>query len=162
MGRRWIADASPLIVLAKIGYERLLPDLCEELIIPSAVAEEIQAGASDDPARSWVLGQGSRYVRQIESLSNAVVSWDLGRGETTVLSYAHEQAGAEVIVDDRAARNCAVSLGIPVRGTMGVILLAKKAGIIRRAGPLLDDIAGAGLHVAPDVLRAAWRLAEED
>jgi len=37
---------------------------------------------------------------------------------------------APVIVDDLAARRCAVALGIPVRGTLGLVLTAKQRGTI--------------------------------
>ena len=48
---RWIVNASPLICLAKAGYLDLLLKLPGEVIVPSAVLEEIQAGQSDDLAQ---------------------------------------------------------------------------------------------------------------
>jgi hypothetical protein len=51
MTERWVINASPLIVLARIGYERLLCDLPDQAVIPQAVASEIEVGHQDDPAR---------------------------------------------------------------------------------------------------------------
>ncbi len=51
MTERWVINASPLIVLARIGYERLLCDLPDQAVIPQAVASEIEVGPQDDPAR---------------------------------------------------------------------------------------------------------------
>jgi len=48
---KWVLNASPVICLARAGYERLLIDIPENSLIPEAVAEEIQAGPQDDPAR---------------------------------------------------------------------------------------------------------------
>ncbi|MGA3115684.1 MAG: hypothetical protein ABSF90_14775 [Syntrophobacteraceae bacterium] len=41
MPRRWAVNASPLITLAKIGQLSLLHELCEEMVIPAGVKEEI-------------------------------------------------------------------------------------------------------------------------
>jgi predicted nucleic acid-binding protein len=43
---RWIVNASPVIVLAKIGRLSLLSHLCKELLVPKAVAAEILAGSA--------------------------------------------------------------------------------------------------------------------
>lgn len=53
------------------------------------------------------------------------------------------------------ARNCARSLKIPVRGTLGVVLLAKKEGRIPSAREILDELMGAGYHIRPNIMRQA-------
>ena len=52
----WIANASPVIVLAKAGYLRLLNDLPRHLLLPDTVAAEILAGPASDPARKALEG----------------------------------------------------------------------------------------------------------
>jgi predicted nucleic acid-binding protein len=42
--RKWVIDASPLITLAKIGQVSLLSELCDEMVIPGGVVEEIDCG----------------------------------------------------------------------------------------------------------------------
>ena len=56
--RNWVVDASPLILLAKVDQKRLLTQLPDALVIPAPVAEEIQTGPEDDPARRWLLQAG--------------------------------------------------------------------------------------------------------
>lgn len=104
MSRRWVTDASPLIVLARLGSIQLLPGLADELIIPGAVGDEVLQGAEDDPARSWLVRSGRPYVAAAVPLSPVVAAWDLGRGENAVLSWACEHPGWVAVVDDRAAR----------------------------------------------------------
>jgi predicted nucleic acid-binding protein len=58
--RRWVVNASPLIILGKIGQLSLLPQLAEALVIPTAVASEVEAGRADDPAQQWLKVQASR------------------------------------------------------------------------------------------------------
>lgn len=85
----------------------------------------------------------------------------MGRGETDVISWAYLNPGYEAILDDRLARNCAASLGIPVRGTVGVILLAKQEGLLSEVKPLLSRLMESGFRIGPELLQEAYELAEE-
>ena len=161
MSRRWVANASPVIVLQKIGRIDLLTTLCDELVVPEGVAEEVLRGDEDDPSVRWMRDEGQRLIVRDAPLTPDVGAWDLGQGEAAVLSWAHQNPGYEVIVDDRAARNCAASLGIPVRGTLGVLLLAKKSGLLERVEPVVQKIVAAGLHVHPRLCDEVLRLAGE-
>lgn len=161
MNRRWVVNASPLIILGKLSLLHLLPELAETLIVPAAVAEEVSQGPEADQARTWISGTGSRFVRDASPIEPVVAGWDLGAGETHVLSWAVRGRGFEVILDDLASRKCAASLAIPVRGTLGVLLTAKKDGRLAHLQPFLDQAVGAGLHISPEVLVAVRRLAGE-
>ena len=162
MGRRWVVDASPLILLGKIGRIDLLPRLCPELVVPGAVVEELDRGPSADAARRWVHEAGSRFVQAVADLSPQVVAWDLGLGETEVLSLCHGQADREAVLDDRLARNCAAALGVAVRGTFAVVVLAKKAGLIQAVRPFIAQLVEEGIRVDPSVIARALSLAGED
>jgi len=49
MPERWVLNASPIIVLARVGQEHLFDALTDELVVPRAVAEEIEVGLVNDP-----------------------------------------------------------------------------------------------------------------
>jgi len=115
MPKKWVVNASPLIILGKIGLLELLPSLAEELVIPEGVKAEIEAGPFDDPAHRWLIDSGKRFVRNVGPIEPTVLYWDLGRGETEVLSWAHHNPEFEAILDDQAARRCALSLGINIQ-----------------------------------------------
>jgi predicted nucleic acid-binding protein len=53
MPKKWVVNASPLIVLARINHLFLLHNLAEEIVVPAGVAKEIGHGPDDDPARQW-------------------------------------------------------------------------------------------------------------
>lgn len=72
----------------------------------------------------------------------------LGAGESSVLAFAYQHAGVEAIIDDLAARKCAAGLGIPVRGTLGIVLVAKKRGLIPSARAVMEDLIQAGLYLS--------------
>jgi predicted nucleic acid-binding protein len=92
----WVVNASPIIVLAKIGHLDLLINLSREILVPQAVVDEISAGPLGDPAWEAIeSGWGTRAEPQSE--------WGLGPGETFVLALALEQAPAIAVLDDAAA-----------------------------------------------------------
>lgn len=161
MRNSWVVNASPLILLAKVGRLDLLSDLADKLVIPAAVAAEILAGPVADPAGQWLRGDGAPWIRADAPLDPAVAAWDLGAGETAVLNWACQQRDFEAILDDRAARKCALIQRIPYRGTIGVILAAKKQGLIPAAKPVCDQVVQAGLLIDRNVLQGALSLAGE-
>ena len=161
MKNSWIVNASPLILLAKVGQIHLLLDLTQELVVPAAVAGEVQAGPASDPAGRWLRSEGARWVQADLSVDPAIAAWDLGSGETAVLNWASQRRTFEAILDDRAARKCALIHRIPYRGTLGVILAAKKAGLIPAAKPVCNQIVEAGLRIDASVLQGALRLVGE-
>jgi predicted nucleic acid-binding protein len=157
-----VVNASPLIVLARINHLFLLQHLAEEIVVPAGVAKEIAQGPGDDPAREWLRSDGQSLVREVEVVPSVIIAWNLGLGESEVLAWAYQNAGYEAVLDDRAAKNCALSLNIPVRGTIGVLLLAKRLGHLQLITPVLQQLEKAGFRIDPTVLSTAKKLADED
>ncbi len=133
----------------------MLLKLPDEVIVPSAVVEEIQAGQSDDPAQV-ALTSGRFPVSMIPVLPE-ILAWDLGKGETAVLSYALSNPGWTAIIDDRAARKCALSFSIPTKGTLAVVILAKKHGLVNSAGDVMRSLRAAGLRLDDETIRVALK-----
>lgn len=77
--------------------------------------------------------------------------WRLGLGESAVLTLA-AQHNIEAIMDDFAERKYAARLHIPVRGTLGIVLMAKQRGIIPNARPVMEDMMETGLYLSKKVL----------
>jgi predicted nucleic acid-binding protein len=159
--RKWVVNASPLIVLANIDRIAFLRSLSTDLVVPGAVADEIRAGSKRDTAQHWLEIQGHGHIRPVDRIDSTVSAWDLGAGESQVLTWTRQNPEYEAILDDRAARDCAITLGIQVRGTLGVVLLAKREGLIPFVQPVFDELLDVGLHIAPDVLARALKLAGE-
>ena len=126
MSRRWVADASPIILLAKAGRPGLLSAPAQDLLVPEVVAEEIRQGPPEDPAREWLEEVGERFVEATNPVEPEIAAWDLGQGESRVLSSACRRERWTAIVDDRSARRCTQGLGGPTVGTLGVLVVAKK------------------------------------
>jgi len=157
--RKWALDASPTILLAKISLISLVAELCSEAIIPSGVAQEIQVGPDEDPAKKWLMQKGN--IKEVSQIEPTVVAWDLGLGENHVLSWCYQNEGYEAILDDGLARKCALSLGIPMRGTLGIILLAKQEGCIDEVKPFIEELIKVGFRIDTKTVKTVLDLANE-
>lgn len=153
MPERWVVNASPLIALSKIDHQHLLTRLADEIIVPAAVAAEIEAGPADDPARRFLAG-GAILIVDIPP-EPAILTWDLGAGETAVLSYALTHPDRRAVVDDGMARHCAQAFSIPIIGTLGVILRSRSAGLIPAASPVIKALQAQGFRLDENVIRVA-------
>ena len=156
MSEGWVLNASPIITLAKIGHLDLIVRVAPDTGIPQAVFGEITAGPEDDPGRlALESGWGKRLGRS--RIHPEVLGWSLGAGETEVLSVALEKAGWTAIVDDATARTCARSLGVPVIGTLGVVLRAKRQGLVTSASKIIRELRYAGLYLDDQFVRAVLK-----
>jgi predicted nucleic acid-binding protein len=152
MSDPWVVNASPLIVFGKIGQLDLLNQLSKDIVVPSAVANEIKAGPENDAARLAIEGGMFRLVEAQEPTPE-LAAWDLGLGETAVLSYALENPNWTAILDDGAARKCAISFGISVKGSLAIVILAKKHGLIPFAKQTLRTMQEVGLRLDENTIR---------
>ena len=160
MNERWVINASPLILLGKAAQLHWLPRL-GEVSVPQSVAMEIAAGNPLDPARVWLEGPGKDLIVADAPARDEMLAWDLGAGETAVIAGALACAGAECILDDGAARRCAAAHGLAVRGTLSLVLVAKRRGFIRACRPVFDEMVAAGLFVTPALVARVLEAAGE-
>jgi predicted nucleic acid-binding protein len=152
MSEQWVVNASPLILLARIGREDLLRTLPKQVALPQAVAIEINAGLPDDPARR-VLARGEFQIVDTPTPAAELLAWDLGAGETAVLSLAASESGWTAILDDAAARKCARSFSLEIKGTLAVVILAKQRGLITSAADLIRMLQSVGYRIANRLVR---------
>jgi predicted nucleic acid-binding protein len=149
-----ILDASPIILLARAGFLDLLRVLSRPLLVPRPVVEEVlQKGPDDIAARALQKTELFTSVPALE-VDPSVGLWNLGRGETSVLSWARTRPGCLVVLDDLQARRCAEWLQIPTSGTIGVVLRAKSTGLVDAARPVLQRLISVGMHLSDRTLNA--------
>lgn len=161
MTKRWVINASPIISLTKIDRIHLLEQLCDKMVIPQGVADEIKLGGYNDSAAIWIEKHAQPFIQPVSVIDPKVANWDLGLGESHVLSWAIEHSGYEAVLDDLAARKAAKVLQIPVRGTISVVILAKQQGFITSVREDLESLIEVGLRVSPTLMKQAIALAGE-
>lgn len=74
---------------------------------------------------------------------------------------ALESPGSVAILDDALARRVAEVLEISFTGTLGVLLDAKKAGLIQELRPLLDRLQALRFRLSSQTRTAVLRRAGE-
>ena len=156
-----VSNATPLIHLSRIGRLELLRELYAEVIVPDAVATEVSRYLAPELDAGFTSG----WLKRANASNRAGVDRierDLGgRGEAEVIAIALELESAIVLIDEKAARAYALSQGLRVLGTIGVVLQAKRRGLIERATPLLDDLRERGFWLDDATYRRARDLAAE-
>ena len=153
MSEEVISNASPLICLAKANLLHLIPSLFKEISIPGAVEKEILAGPPDDPLRKSYRSLGWLKTVELRTKPSPLLTGDLGPGETEVLELARIKKAA-VLLDDYVARQCAKHIGLKVYGTLGIVLLAYKRGILENVEDAFEKIKKAGLWFSEDLAQA--------
>ncbi len=138
-----VSNSSPLIALQQIDRVDLLQALFDTLLVPPAVARET---APTVTLPSWIT---ERPLMQ--SVGARILNSSLGLGESEAISLALEIGAQWIILDDRPARRLAQSLGLPVIGTLGVLLAAKRRGLLEALRPQLDGLIKFGFFIAPDL-----------
>ena len=161
-----VSDTSPITNLAAIGQLDLLRQLYSRVIIPQAVYNEMVGvdklvpGAVEVQQLSWIQTiavVNSQQVTEIQENQNNI---DLGEAEAIILSK--ELKADLLLMDERRGRTVATSYGLNVTGLLGVLLQAKKQGLIPAIKPLIDQlIATADFRVSQKLYAIVLQSADE-
>lgn len=138
-----VSNSSPLIGLPQIQQLDLLEKLFGSVTIPPAVAQEV---APSVKLPGWI-----NIIPLSQPVATRVLATSLGPGESEAISLAMDLGNCQIILDDRAARRLAQSLGLAVIGTLGILLAAKRQGLINALRPHLDNLVNHNFHFTPEI-----------
>jgi hypothetical protein len=155
-----VANNTPLVGLWVLGRLDLLRELFDVVFVPDAVRAEFVATEQERRAAaldacSWIVAVPLAHPQRTLAYSG------LDAGEAAVLALAEERQAALVLMDERRGRRYCQRLGIPVAGTLAVLLLARERGLIPSVAPLLRALVDAGLHISPALVAQALITAGE-
>ncbi len=150
-----IADAGPLIALAATGRLDLLQGLFGQIRVAQSVARECLAKPGVDQAGiAAAIGAGWLRVVSAPLASDDLLPTSLGAGECDCIRLALERRESSlVIVDDRLARRHALRLGINIAGTVRLLDLAERRGLLDSAEVLIERMRRQGYRIGPNLLR---------
>ena len=159
--RKIVVNSTPLIVLCGIGKLDILKDIYQEISVPMAVFREVTT--KDDSACNQLKTSGEwLHEEEIKDRSEKkMYKAKLHDGEVEVMILAQEQNADLVILDDNAAKKTAKYLGLPVTGTLGVLIKAKRMGIIESIKPLITEMRKNGFYVSDNVELMVLEQADE-
>jgi len=158
-----VCDTGPILHLREAQVLPLL-EKTGEVVIPPAVEQELEARISnwarERPGWLQVAQMAEEVTRQAERW---MVLAALDAGEAQAIALAHAGQGDWLLTDDARARVLAVTLGLEVHGSLGVVLWAAANGHLHRndAFSALERLSKSSLWISPRVLNEARHALEQ-
>lgn len=135
--------------MSRSGYNYILDEL--NIHISLDVYNEILSEKYADEAKSYVLKYSNNLILNY-AISNELFSWGLGKGETSVIAIAKENPKFIAVLDDGKARKCSKLYNIQITGTIGLVLIAKKLGIIKNIKDCIFQLRDSGLYLSNELI----------
>jgi len=154
-----VINASPIILLHKADLAFLLPDLFSSIIVPEGVMKEISVHEEDEVANR--IRTRSEFTICSVALEPLVQAWDLGKGETDVISFAYHDPTHLPVLDDSAAKACCRAFGLRTLGTGAILILGKQNGLLGSVREPLELMQAKGMWIADSVIDLLCKRAGE-
>jgi uncharacterized protein len=158
-----VADAGPLIHLSLIDRIDLLPAIYGRVLIPDLVYQEVVtagaglAGSTETANAAWIDIEPHDPHADLFTLLRS----QLDPGEAAAVWLAVGRRADWVLSDDRQARLAAERLGIRVRGSLGILVEAKRQGLVPSVAPLLRDLLTKGVWLSEELIARILRELDE-
>lgn len=137
-----ISDTSCLIALSNIGMIYILNDLFSEVLITPEVKDEF-----GKQLPNWII------ISQVQNkLKQAEIENKLDKGEASSITLALEIPNSTLIIDELKGRNIAKNLNIEIIGTIGIIILAGKKGIVNDVISVILKLVNNGFRLSNEII----------
>lgn len=149
-----VADSGPLIAFARIDRLDLLHRIVGSIIIPDAVYMEVvtrgrgKPGSAEIAQTPWIQ---RRSIEDPTELANLPPTLHAGEREAIVLAQG---LGAQLLIDEKRGRDVAMSRGLDIVGTLGVLAQANRRGFVDHPGAVLRALAISGYWIDADLVIA--------
>lgn len=151
--RKVVVNTTPLIALSHVGQLDILKELYGEIIIPEAVYKELSV--KEESICKKAVDRSVDWIR-VENVKNQMAKTmyktQLHDGEVEVMILSKEIAADIVIIDDANAKKHAKYLGLPVTGTLGVLIKAKQEGYVNELRPILSQMVEEGIYISQSLI----------
>ncbi|VXD25452.1 Similar to tr/Q55985/Q55985 [Planktothrix serta PCC 8927] len=157
-----ISDTTPISELAKVNHLDLLPKLFGKVMIPQGVFDELQVG--QHPAAKIVQNLSWLEIVKVDNqqlVNELQQSFKLDLGESEAIALAEEIGASQLLIDEKAARKVAMGRKLPLIGTVGVLLLAKRRGLLDSVKDVLDEMQAQGMRISDRLYLQVLILAQE-
>jgi uncharacterized protein len=158
-----VADTSPISALLRIGRLTLLTALFESVLIPREVVAELDEGKhilGDWRTCAGAAGLSTREIRDRRLFLQ--LSGALHRGEAAAVVLASETPNAVLVIDESDGRAAGRRLALRVTGSLGVVVEAKRRGLVPEAAPVIQELRTTGaLWLSENIVQHTLALAGE-
>jgi len=156
-----VCNAGPLIGLARVNLAWLPFRLFPEVIIPEEVRAELLVGESPDHAQLVEILEQA-HIHQCHGRPNPLLQTELDTGEAAVIATALELGLSAVILDEKKARRIAAhAYELRVKGSAGLLVEAKRRGLINAVKPYLLGMIQGGYFLGPNLVSSCLDAAGE-
>ena len=156
-----ISDSGPLICLTRIGQLDLLPRLFVNIFVPPEVWNEVTVRGKDHPGAYEVSQTAWLGIQAPEPLLVEPLNILLDAGEAQAIALAQTMNDCTLLLDDARARKIAQRLGIKTIGTIGLLLRAKRRGLLAQIKPSIEALVANGIYIRPELVDAVLKDAGE-
>lgn len=161
-----VSDTSALTHLANIRQLFILRKLYGVILVPPQVAREMRRITPRNRgvwrlrwSWWWIVRVTIQKPKEVQRLLQSAPGLDMGEAQAIIL--AEEVRAHIVLIDEARGRAVALQRGLPVRGLLGSLLVAKQHGIIQRVKPILDALRRDGFRMSASVYDHILQLAGE-
>ena len=136
-----VSNTTPLLCLYYINHLNLLQELFGKIYVPEAVYNEITNYGENKPGND--LFHLSNFIitkKVINKMTVELLQVNLDYGESEAVVLAKELPADILLMDEKKARRVAQANNILIMGTLGVLLVAKKRGMVTNVKSLMDDL----------------------
>lgn len=158
MAESIVTNTGPLVALARAELLDVMGKLPFEFICPQEVFEELAQGAAKGypPVEpQWLKTQA------LSSPIDDVAQLALDKGEAAVIQLALELGVRRVCIDERKGRLAAQWVGLEVTGSLGLLIRAKKMGLITALRPVLEKLNQSGVFYDAHLVRRVLEGVDE-
>jgi len=149
-----VSNSTPLIALSRINELDLLRAIFGTIIVPSAVYNEVVLEGAGRPGVKEVANAPWIIKRDVQNLlAVSLLQMDLDRGEAEAVVLAKEIEADYLLLDEKKARRVARNSKIRIIGTVGVLGLAAKKGIISNLDDTFNKLEENGFRFTEEVRR---------
>jgi predicted nucleic acid-binding protein len=152
-----VCDTSVLSALAEIGLLKLLAGVAGPVTIPEAVAAECRQAGAPQALRSWIDRPPPWLVVTPDPPELLEETAGLDRGEAAAITLAWQACGnVTLVIDEKKGRVTAAALGLPITGTLALLVAAalRKQIDFEQA---LNSLVASGFRLSPGLIAAAKR-----
>jgi predicted nucleic acid-binding protein len=150
-----VVNTSPLLALDACNQIDVLRSLYARVIVPEEVDKELRPGGKTRtllPGGLTVAHRAWIEVLPLSSPPKASLTASLDPGEAAVIALALELGASQVLIDERKGWREASLEGLTPVGSVGIILLAKRKGLIMEVKPHLYEMRNKGIYLGQRVI----------
>ncbi|OQA17919.1 MAG: hypothetical protein BWY64_01806 [bacterium ADurb.Bin363] len=155
-----VSNSTVIIALSSINYLYILKEVYKEIIISSEVFNELSRG-QDRPGSNIKEIDWINVCSISDERLKDYLSYHLHRGEAETIALAEEKKAFLVLLDDYWGRKIAELRKLRITGTMGIIVKAKKEGIIKEVKPLLIELIYKGFWISDNLYNSILQKSDE-